>query len=146
MSSPSRYSARSFRHAHQAIVSAIDQVLLNVRSYTVARPALRELDAQLLAHLGRQDSAFYQHLSECVGDNREQQKMLEFLKHDAAESKVLFLEFFDRYLNEYNMADVKNLPVAFLAFKKAVIERLDAEEEYLLPLFETVPQEEASKE
>jgi len=146
MSSTSRYSVRSFRQAHQAIVSAVDQVLLNVRSYAAARPALRELDGQLLAHLGRQDSVFFQRLSECIGDNRERQKMLEFLKHDAAESKVLFLEFFDRYLNEYNMADVKNFPITFLAFKKTVIERLDVEEEYLLPLFDVVPPEETPKE
>jgi len=134
-----RYSTRSFRQAHQAIVAAVDQVLLNVRSYAAAKPALRELDARLLAHLGRQDFIFFEHLRSCLGADRERLKMLEFLEHDANESKVLFLEFFDRYLNDYNMADVRNLPVDFLAFKKAVIERLDAEEEYLLPLFDLLP-------
>ena len=140
------YSVRSFRQAHQVIVCAIDQVLLNVRSYSAARPALCELDAQLLAHLGRQDSAFYQYLNDCAGDDRESQKMLEFLAHDAAQSKVLLVEFSDRYLNQYNMAKVKNFTVDFLTFKKTVIERLDVEEEYLLPLFDIVPQEESPEE
>ena len=128
-----------FKIGHEAVITAIDDVLQNLRSYLHARPKVREFNNVVLMHLSRQNKAMYDHLNEYYAQDREAQKMLEFLLHDLKDIKIKYLIFTDKHSGE--MADIsyRSFPKEFIAFSREIISRIKMEEEYLFPLLSEVP-------
>lgn len=121
---------------HRSIVAVVDQIQLVARSYSKARPKLRELSEMLSAHVSRQDEEFYDQLMRFHANDRQASKMLEFLTYDLREFKIKHLMFFDKYLEGFGEVAARNFSKDFREFVEAIISRVTIEEEYLFPLIE----------
>ena len=66
-------------------------------------------------------------------------KMLEFLSHDLKDIKVKFLLFSDRHSGEVLDLSARSFPKDLQDFMKEIIDRFNAEEEYLFPLIAKLP-------
>lgn len=124
----------NLKTSHQAIVNEIDSIQSSCRTYTAAKPHLREMSKILLAHFSRQNDPFFDRLRVRVADDRQAVKMIEFLAHDTKDIKVKFLVFFDRYSGD--MADIgsRTFPKDFTDFAREILSRIRVEEDYLFPL------------
>ena len=125
---------KQFHSAHQSILETIDQINLSIRSYREAKPAVMELQEKLLAHLGKQNDAFFYPLSKFYVNDRPSAKMLEFLQYDRRDMQVKLLVFFDRYSAEAGEARARSFPRDFTEFSKVLIGRIQVEKDFLLPL------------
>lgn len=124
----------SFRNAHTTLLSSIDQVQMASRSYSLAKPSLRTLNAKVIAHLGRQDNQFTDKLLAFYAGDREASKMLEFLVHDLKDIKIKFLVFYDKHSGELADTNARSFPKDLAEFIDELINRIKMEEEYLFPL------------
>jgi len=125
-----------FRLHHQAIIDAINQVMMNSRSYMDVKPNLRSFREALLNHYSQQNEELWNWLESSYLSDREASKMIDFLMHDLKESKVKFLIFFDKYSGEMGDMGSRSFPKEFSDFSKEIQTRLQIEEEYLFPLLE----------
>ena len=124
-----------FQQSHQAILGDLARIELTARFYSNARALLVGLRETLQLHLGRQDESFFSRLRDAVSEDRQAVKLLEFLVFDLKEVKVAFLVFFDRYDGYPTPGEGKTFPKDFREFSAIVVRRLQAEEDYLFPLF-----------
>src|SRR3989338_1291568 len=120
--------------AQQGIVDTFAQIQPLLRSYTQAKPKIRELRERLLAYLGRQDEEFFELLREGHRQDREAGKMIEFLAHDIKAVKVQYLIFFEKHSGEMTSPYSRDFPRDFMEFSKLILTRFGIEEEYLFPL------------
>ncbi len=125
-----------FRLHHQAIIDAINQVMMNSRSYMDVKPNLRSFREALLNHYSQQNEELWNWLESSYLSDREASKMIDFLMHDLKEAKVKFLIFFDKYSGEMGDMGSRSFPKEFSDFSKEIQTRLQIEEEYLFPLLE----------
>ena len=129
----------NFKTGHQSIVDILDRTQGVVRSYSVAKPNIREMSKILLAHFGRQDKEFFDKLHSFYQSDRQATKMIESLIHDLKDTKVKYLVFFDKYSGEMGDIGSNNFPRDFIAFAHDILGRIKIEEDYLLPLIEKLP-------
>ena len=129
---------RQFKVAHQSILVTIDQINQNIRSYSKAKPFIRDLQAKLLAHFERQNDSLFKPLEGFHADHRPSAKMIEFLRYDLKDIKIKLLIFFDRHSGEINDMCNRSFPKDFTEFSQAVIGRIKVEEDFLLPLLKLV--------
>jgi len=125
-----------FRLHHQAIIDAINQVMMNSRSYMDGKPNLRSFREALLNNYSQQKEELWNWLESSYLSDREASKMIDFLMHDLKEAKVKFLIFFDKYSGEMGDMGSRSFPKEFSDFSKEIQTRLQIEEEYLFPLLE----------
>lgn len=105
-----------------------------LRSYREAKPLLRELQPKLLAHFEEQKDSLYDQLKSIYKDDREKQKMIEFLIHDLKNIKINMLVFFDAHPADMGDIRPKNFIFDFQVFSSQLLARLKTEEDFLMPL------------
>jgi hypothetical protein len=125
-----------FRLSHQSLVDSIAQIQLSLRSYSQAKPKLREFYSNLHNHFARQDQKFYDRLALYYADDRPATKMLDFLTHDLKDLKVKYLVFSDQHTGEMGPGHPRRFPLEFTEFASQILARIKIEDEYLLPLVE----------
>jgi len=135
------YAIESFIRGHKAILSQIDQVQNHLRFFYKARIQLRNLNDVLSSHLKRQDEKLFLFLQEHYKDDGKSLKMIEFLIHDLKELRIHALTFWDKYMMATGDVMERNFSKDFVEFSKAILTRLDIEEQYLFPLIEGTKRE-----
>src|SRR3989338_3687880 len=118
-----------FRHGHRSIRMTLNQIQLVGRYYSQAKPRLRELNQDLLAHWGNQGEALWERLHRLYADDRRQTKMLEFLIHNLKDLKIRFLVFFEQYSDNWGDVRSRNFPRDFTDFSEEIMVRIKIEEE-----------------
>ena len=126
---------KQFKVAHQSILTTIDQINQNIRSYLKAKPFIRELQTKLLAHFEQQNDSLYDSLIKFYDHDRPSMKTIEFLRYDLKDIKVKLLVFFDRHSGEMGDVHGKSFPKDFSEFSENILGRIKIEEDFLLPLF-----------
>lgn len=132
-----------FKTSHQALVNSVDQIQLNMRDYLRVKPHLRELHANLLAHFSRQNHVLFEQLNALNKDDRQASKMLEFLELDLRDLKIRYLVFYDQHSGELADSHGRNFTKNFTEFAGAILGRVKIEEEYMFPLLEKLPNQDA---
>ena len=130
----SNNSLKEFKIAHQSILETIDGIRVNIRDYLRIKSKLKDLEAKLLLHFGKQDIAFFARLQEFYASASSTIKIISFLGDDLKDIKVKTLVFFDRYPAEIGDIGKPMFPLDFMEFSKTVISRIEIEENFLLPL------------
>jgi hypothetical protein len=128
-----------FRLSHQMLTDSISQIQLSLRSYSQAKPKLRELYSNLHNHFSRQDQKLYERLSIFYAEDRPTTKMLEFLAHDLKDFKIKYLVFSDQHTGEMGGGHPRSFPAEFIEFANSILARIKIEEDYLFPLLEKLP-------
>lgn len=128
-----------FRKGHQAIADVVTQIQRVVRSYGQAKPLLPVLDQVLINHLECQDDELFRELLDFYREDREAVKMLEFLIYELKEFKIQYLVFSDKYPGHMADRGSRNFPKDFAELTKAIVGRLQMENEYFFPLLEKFP-------
>ncbi len=135
----SRELIESFRQGQRSILHSIDEIQRVARMYNQAKPLLRHLHEQIIEHLARQDIKMMAALRDFYHEDRQAVKMLEFLAHDLKDIKVKFLLFYDKHSGEVLDLSARSFPKDFQDFTQEIVDRFNAEEEYLFPLIEKLP-------
>ncbi len=126
----------SLKIGHLSLLDDIDRMQHFLRSYNAARPLLRDIQAKLFNHFAKQKIDLYDTLSKLVKDNREEFKMVEFLKVNLNDIKVRSLVFFDEFPCDMSTHKAVNFAVRFGEFSQEIIARITVEEKHLIPMLE----------
>lgn len=128
-----------FRKGHRAIADVVTQIQGVVRSYARVKPLLPVLDQVLINHFECQDDELFRELLDFYREDREAVKMLEFLIYELKEFKIKYLIFSDKYPGHMADRGSRNFPKDFAELTKAIVGRLQMENEYFMPLLEKFP-------
>lgn len=118
---------------HLAIVDTMDLIRQNARSYKTAKPLIRVLYKQLTEYFDHQNNVPYDRLVVFFKDDRSSLKMLEFLDYELKNFKVMFLEFFSKYLQDLGDRRSGILTTDFSEFSILIQSRIEQDEKYLSP-------------
>lgn len=129
---------KSLKVSHQMLAESVSQIQSASRSYSQAKPLLRDFYEKLLNHFSRQGGTFYESLFQFYQDDRPSGKMLEFLLHDLKDLKVRYLVFYELHAAEMTGGHPKTFSLDFAEFSGAILARIRMEEDYLLPLLEKI--------
>ena len=132
----SRDRIRQLTVAHQSLLASLDQIQPLLRSYSQAKPKLRDFQLKVLAHVGFQNNDFYAPLFTFFDGERQDLKMLESLQTDLKNVKIETLVFFERHSGEMDDHHSRNFPKDFTDFTKLWVGRIQLEENFLFPLLE----------
>lgn len=125
-----------FLQAHQVLQEAIRSVQTLLRSYSEARPRLREMSELLLALFAKKNQAFFDALYAFYKDDRPSTKMIDFLVFDLKEAKIHYVTFFEKHSGDANDTHVRSFPKDFMDFSREMTGHMQRTEEYLFPLLE----------
>jgi hypothetical protein len=120
--------------SHVYLLSALDLIRQNIRSYAVAKPHLKNLQNLLLNHFEKQSKILYEELITFYSNDREKSKLLEFLTHDLKEFKIKTLVFFDAHSADMGDLKPKGIIPEFEEFSHFIIGRMHHEKKYLIPM------------
>lgn len=125
---------KTFRFVHANIVTRVDQIRQCGRLPERAWPLVAEFYMVLLDYVHLQAKPVYRDLEAQHCENREILKILEFLEHDIAELAVDILQFYERFSQSSSPVRKRSFSMEFLQFSGRIIQRLEMEEERLIPL------------
>lgn len=137
MGTESKNPADVLRFGHVAISDGLEQVLINVRSYQKAKPAIRNLELVILSHFRLQTVVLYTELRDFYHEDREKVKLIESLVVDLKGCKINTMMFFDSYPGEsFSRGKDSEFPVRVQHFVTEISERINLEHLYLEPLLD----------
>jgi hypothetical protein len=112
---------------------AIGEIQPSLRCPSQIQPNLFVLGQQLVLHWRLLDTDFWAELLKNAAVRPAQGKMLDFLIQDLKEVKVKHFSFFEKHAAEPGPG-LYPLIRDFTEFVRAVMDRFQLEEEYLLPI------------
>ncbi|MFA5261048.1 MAG: hypothetical protein WC450_07470 [Candidatus Omnitrophota bacterium] len=137
MTSPAKYNKNTFFLAHDAILLSVQNIQSRSRVFPEARKYLPELVGALDVHWGGQSGAFYPALEDFFLADREAAAKIAYFREDLKEVKVSYLSFQEKYITGCpRPLDVRRFPIESSQFFELIRARINAEEEYLLPLLD----------
>jgi hypothetical protein len=120
--------------SHAGILSVLDLIHQNIRSYPAVKPHLRLLQSLLFNHFEKQSKSLYERLLTFHSNDREKSKLLEFLAHDLKEFKIKTLVFFDAHSADMSDLKPKGIVHEFGEFSQFIIGRIHHEKKYLITM------------
>ncbi len=131
--------------AHEAIILALDDIhkhfpsqrQLTVAAYNQVKPYVRHLQESLLGCFQLQKDTLFTHLSSFYSADRENMKMIEFLREDLKNVKIQSLIFFETHPADMGDLGGANFHSDFMNLSDLLAARIKSEQTYLLPLLKS---------
>ena len=123
------------RRGQEQILKAVARIQALPRSHAPSEPLLAALGQCLLTHWGEQDEEFFQSLAGRHAARPDRVKILEFLALDLREQKIRYLAMSEEFEQPGPAGPARRRELR--EFLRGVIERLNMEEDYLIPLLRT---------
>ena len=120
------------RRGQEQILKVVGRIQALPRSQPPTEPLLAALGESLLAHWGEQDEAFFQLLSARHAGRPDRVKILEFFSLDLQEQKIRYLTMQERFERPGPAGPGRLRELR--EFLRGIIERINMEEDYLIPL------------
>jgi len=132
-----------FRSGHQDIINNLEDlkeetssVNLSKKSYGKVKGEIHIFQQTLLSHFEKQNTEFFQKLELFFQNEKQEFKMIEFLKKDLNEMKVEVFTFFEKHPCDMGDINPGSFSRDFSQLAHNLVVRIKIEEEYLFSLLE----------